>query len=172
MKIVLVRHGQTEENFEGNICGLNNEMMNDTGRRQCQRLKEKLKDIKFDFCYMSPLIRCVESAIILVGDRVETAPDKRLIDRDMKDLVGKSRDDINEEDYWNLECKEVESVEEMFERCKSFLDYIKEKHKDESIIIVTHGSIYRVLRHIILNHDMNNLYDGIIPNCHYEEFDF
>ena len=47
MKIVLVRHGQTEENFEGNICGLNNEMMNDTGRRQCQRLKEKLKDIDF-----------------------------------------------------------------------------------------------------------------------------
>ena len=172
MKIVLVRHGQTEENFEGNICGLNNEMMNDTGRRQCQRLKEKLKDIKFDFCYMSPLIRCVESAIILVGDRVETAPDKRLIDRDMKDLVGKSRDDINEEDYWNLECREVETVEEMFERCKSFLDYIKEKHKDESIVVVTHGSIYRVLRHIILNHDMNNLYDGIIPNCHYEEFEF
>ena len=90
----------------------------------------------------------------------------------MKDLVGKSRDDINEEDYWNIECREVETIEEMFERCRSFLDYIKEKHKDESIIIVTHGSIYRVLRHIILNHDMNNLYDGIIPNCHYEEFDF
>ena len=36
MKIVLVRHGQTEENFEGYICGLKNEMMNDTGRRQCQ----------------------------------------------------------------------------------------------------------------------------------------
>ena len=24
--------------------------------------------------------------------------------------------------------------------------------------------------HILLNHDMNSLYDGIIPNCHYEEF--
>ena len=34
------------------------------------------------------------------------------------------------------------------------------------------GSIYRVLRHILLNHDMNSLYDGIIPNCHYEEFEF
>ena len=171
MKIVLVRHGQTEENFEGNICGLNNETMNDTGRRQCQRLKEKLKDIKFDFCYMSPLIRCVETAIILVGDRVETAPDKRLIDRDMKDLVGKSRDDINEEDYWKLECKDVESVTDMFDRCRSFLDYVKEKHKDESIIVVTHGAIYRVLRHILLNHDMNILYDAIITNCHDEEFE-
>ena len=172
MKIVLVRHGQTEDNFEGLICGLKNEMMNDTGRRQCQRLKEKLKDIKFDFCYMSPLIRCVETAIILVGDRVETAPDKRLIDRDMKEFVGKERDSINEEDFWVDDNREVESVEEMFNRCRDFLDYISSKHKDESIIVVTHGSIYRVLRHILLNHDMNNLYDGIIPNCHFEEFDF
>ena len=171
MKIVLVRHGQTEDNFEGLICGLKNEMMNDTGRRQCQRLKEKLKDIKFDFCYMSPLIRCVETAIILVGDRVETAPDKRLIDRDMKEFVGKERDSINEEDFWTNNDMEVESVDDMFDRCRSFLDYVKEKHKDESIIVVTHGSIYRVLRHILLNHDMNNLYDGIIPNCHYEEFE-
>ena len=171
MKIVLVRHGQTEENFEGNICGHKNEMMNDTGRRQCQRLKEKLKDIKFDFCYMSPLIRGVETAIILVGDRVETAPDKRLIDRDMKDLVGKSRDSINEEDFWLVDNTEVESVEEIFDRCRSFLDYVSDKHKDGSIIVVTHGPIYRVLRHIILKHDMNNLYDGIIPNCHFEEFE-
>ena len=171
MKIILVRHGQTEENFEGLICGLKNEMMNDTGRRQCQRLKEKLKDIKFDFCYMSPLIRCVETAIILVGDRVETAPDKRLIDRDMKELVGRERDSINEDEYWTIEDKDVESVDDMFNRCRDFLDYISSKHKDESIIIVTHGAIYRVLRHIILNHDMNNLYDGIIPNCHFEEFE-
>ncbi len=171
MKIYLVRHGQTEENFDGLIMGINNPMMNDTGRRQCQRLRDKIKDIKFDFCYMSPLIRCVETAIILVGDRVETAPDKRLIDRDMKDLVGKSRDDIDEVLYWESTDMGVETVSEMFERCRSFLDYISSKYKDESIMIVTHGSIYRVLRHILLNRT-DNLYDGIIPNCYFEEFDF
>ena len=88
----------------------------------------------------------------------------------MKDLVGKSRDDINEEDYWSLEDMDVESVSSMFERCRSCVVYIKDKHKEESSIIVTHECIYRVLRHILLNHDMDNLYDGIIPNCHYEEF--
>ena len=50
MKITLVRHGQTEENYLGNIQGQSNEMLNDTGRRQCQRLREKIKDMEFNYC--------------------------------------------------------------------------------------------------------------------------
>ena len=45
MKITLVRHGQTEGNYLGNIQGRNNELLNDTGRRQCQRLRDKIKEI-------------------------------------------------------------------------------------------------------------------------------
>ena len=45
MKITIVRHGQTESNFEGIMQGRSNHLMNDTGRRQCQKLRDKLKDI-------------------------------------------------------------------------------------------------------------------------------
>ena len=48
-----------------------NILLNDTGRRQCKKLRDKLKDKSFDVCYMSPLVRCVETAFILVGDKVE-----------------------------------------------------------------------------------------------------
>ena len=74
MKITLVRHGETEFNYQNVLQGRSNHQLNDTGRRQCQKLREKLKDINFSFCYMSPLIRTVETAFILVGDRVETFP--------------------------------------------------------------------------------------------------
>ena len=79
MKITIVRHGQTESNFEGIMQGRSNHLMNDTGRRQCQKLRDKLKDKHFDVCYMSPLVRCVETAFIIVGDRVEMIRDDRLI---------------------------------------------------------------------------------------------
>ena len=59
MKVTLVKRAQTESDYLGNILGHSNELLNDTGRRQAQRLKEKIKDIKFDYCYMSPLVRCV-----------------------------------------------------------------------------------------------------------------
>ena len=76
MKITLVRHGQTEQNYQNILYGRSNDLLNDTGRRQCQKLREQLKDVHFDLCYMSPLVRTVETAFILIGDRVETFPDK------------------------------------------------------------------------------------------------
>ena len=81
MKITLVRHGMTESNFLEICQGRVNSELNESGRRQCQKLKEKLKDQHFDFCYMSPLLRAVETAIILIGDRVETFPDERITER-------------------------------------------------------------------------------------------
>ena len=51
MKITLVRHAQTEENFKGNMQGKRNILLNDTGRRQCNNLRLKLKDKKYDYCY-------------------------------------------------------------------------------------------------------------------------
>ena len=176
MKITLVRHGQTEENFTGIIQGHRNVLMNDTGRRQCERLRVKLKDKEFDYCYMSPLTRTVETAFILVGDRVQTIPDDRLIDRDMGELEEKNREMYNAYKFWDYDLNKndfnVETIQNIFKRCNDFLDYIKDKHKEQSILIVTHSSPYRALRHLLLNHKLKgNLFDGQIVNCQCEEFE-
>ena len=80
MKITLVRHAETEQNILDLCQGRQNNQLSDNGRTKCKLLKAKLKDIKFDYCYMSPMLRTVETAIILIGDRVETFPDDRLIE--------------------------------------------------------------------------------------------
>ena len=43
MTITIVRHGQTEENYLNHIQGLSNNLMNDTGRIECQRLRSQLE---------------------------------------------------------------------------------------------------------------------------------
>ena len=84
MKITLVRHGQTEANYNHIIQGrVVNKELNETGQKACYQLRERLKDVNFSICYMSPMLRTVETAFILVGDRVETVPDTRLLERDM-----------------------------------------------------------------------------------------
>mgnify|MGYP002861111876 CR=1 FL=1 len=132
MKISLVRHGQTEQNFLQKIQGRDNHMLNDTGRRQCERLKYRIQDKHFDYCYMSPLIRCVETAIILIGDRVETIPDERLIERDMGELEGRPRQEYNAYQFWDYDLNRsdfgIEPIQDVFKRCQDFLNYIKEKH--------------------------------------------
>lgn len=176
MKITLVRHGQTEQNYLERIQGLGNHMLNDTGRRQCQKLREKLNDKHFDVCYMSPLIRTVETAIILIGERVETIPDKRIIERDMGELQGCPRSQYDVKKYWDYElnCSEngVESVQSMFSRCEDFLNYIMEKHKEQDVLIVSHSAVIRVLRHLILKHELKgNMLDIMIDNCYCQEFE-
>ena len=178
MKIVLVRHGQTEDNFEGIMQGTRNVMMNDTGRRQCKKLREKLNDKMFDVCYMSPLVRCVETAFILVGDKTEMIKDDRLIERDLGKLEGKNREVYDIEKYWNYDINSsddgVESVKSVIDRCESFLEYIKSKYdKDTSILIVTHNACFRALRLLINKKELKGvLLDGKrIDNCDYEEFE-
>ena len=178
MKIILVRHGQTEENYEGIMQGRSNHLMNDTGRRQCKKLRDKLKDINFDICYMSPLVRCVETAFILVGDKVEMVKDDRLIERDLGDLEGKNRDVYDIEKYWDYDLNstdsKVESVKSVIERCESFLEYIISKYdKSSSILIVTHNACFRALRLLIQKKELKGvLLDGKhIDNCDFEEFE-
>ena len=67
MKVTLIRHGQTEENYLKRLQGRSNCLLNDTGRRQVLRLKNKLSALNYDLCFTSPLIRCFETAIVIVG---------------------------------------------------------------------------------------------------------
>lgn len=175
MIITLVNHGQTEEDFLGKIQGLGNNLLNDTGRRQCLRLKYNIKDKKYDYCYMSPSVRAVETAMILIGDRVETIPDKRLVERDMGELEGRPIQEFNAYKFWDYDLNKndfgVESIQDVFKRCRIFLDYIMEKYPEKNIMIVTHDSPYRALRHLLLNHELSgNLLDNRIDNCCIEEF--
>jgi broad specificity phosphatase PhoE len=175
MKICLVRHGQTESNYEGIIQGRENVELNDTGRRQCKRLSEKIKDKHYDYCYMSPMKRTVETAIILIGDRVETIPDKRLIEREMGEITNKSRELYDTNKYWDYNLNSgdlgVEKVQDIFERCRDFLRYIIDKHSGQTILIVSHSAILRAIRHILLNTDVNGNLLYPIDNCYYEEID-
>jgi len=174
--VTLVRHGQTEENFLNKLQGRANNLLNDTGRRQCKALAMRLKDKHYDYCYMSPLVRCVETALILIGDRVEMIPDKRLVERDMGELEGRPREEYNTYQFWDYKLNRsdygVEPIQDIFDRCKDFLDYIKEKHPDKNILIVTHGAPFRALRHLLLQHDLyGKLLDTQIGNCQIEEFE-
>ncbi len=178
MIISIVRHGQTEKNFEGIMQGRSNHLLNDTGRRQCQRLREKINNKKFDVCFMSPLIRCVETAFILVGDKVEMIRDDRLIERDLGELEGKNRSVYDIEKYWDYDLNSsdngVESVKSIIERCSSFLDYITSKYDNDSkILIVTHNACFRALKLLIQKKELKGvLLDGKkIDNCCFEEFE-
>jgi broad specificity phosphatase PhoE len=72
-RLALIRHGITDWNLEKRIQGRIDQPLNDTGRRQMQRLQLP-SEYREDDCYCSPLKRALETAELLDLDyRIETA---------------------------------------------------------------------------------------------------
>lgn len=177
MKLILVRHAETDANYEGIIQGQGlNGLLSDSGVRQAQRLSAKLKSTKIDLCFTSPMARTWQTAMILVGDRSFINEDKRLIERYLGTFEGVKKEDYDYKKYWDYSLNYVdggvESVQELFNRAGSFLEELKEKYPDKTILIVSHSAIIRTLHHLIMNTDLNkNLLDIKIENCFCREYD-
>ena len=61
--------------------------------------------------------------------------------------------------YWDYELNsnehKVESIKGLFERAKKFLDKIKNKYGDKTILVVSHGALIRALHYVIVGYDSN-----------------
>lgn len=176
MTIYLVRHGETEYNEKGIIQGNLPVVLNKKGENQCKRLREQIKDINFDICFSSPLVRTMQTAMILVGERVLIQPDKRLIERDLKELVGKSVKEYNRDKLWNYKLNytehNIEKVQDLFKRSEDFLEYLKNNYLDKTILIISHSSVIRCLHFLLTKEDLiSNIGDYMVENAYLEKME-
>lgn len=178
MKIWLTRHGQTNLNNQRLMQGHTDEPLNDTGRQQAREVGEKMKDIKFDAIFSSPLIRAVETAA-LIGNvpQEEVNIDPRIIEIDFGKYEMKNYDHLGlrMSAFWIWPevipaPKSVETVPHMVARCKEFLLELKEKDY-ENVLIVCHGGIIRVLSGILEGRKNNLKWRPRPQNCEVREYD-
>ncbi len=66
VRLLLVRHGETEWNRQTKFQGQIDVPLNDNGRIQARKAEEFLKDVKFDFAISSPMLRPKETAEIIL----------------------------------------------------------------------------------------------------------
>lgn len=90
--IYVIRHGQTDLNKEGRMQGRKGLPLNQVGLRQAEELKEKLKDVHFDFVFSSPQKRAVQTAEIISG--FESNIDERLDVFDLGEADGLKKEDV------------------------------------------------------------------------------
>ena len=84
MRLILVRHGETQLNRDGRIQGINDDPLNSTGRAQARAVAEPLhRDLPF-VLYSSPVARALETARIISGIlHVQATPLEGLKEADM-----------------------------------------------------------------------------------------
>lgn len=172
MRVFLVRHGQTEYNEQGIVQGNLPVPLSKKGEFQCHEIKEKLKDIKFDICFSSPILRAMESAMIIVGDRVYIEKNDLLREREIEILQGRSKKDIEIDPENYGEKDGIEQNDHVFERCEEFVKYLKENYQDKTVLIVSHGIIIQCLHTILHGGKYSEDITAVnVGNCYLEEIE-
>ena len=147
MKLILVRHGETYENVAKVSQGHMNTQLTKKGIQQAKEVSEKLKDEKIDFCYSSDLDRCSDTAKEIVKFhphlKIVLSPELR------EQAKGKSEGQPHEIVYSKFDKLDVpyhlwdyeggETLLEVSEKVISFVNNLKKKHPEKTILLVSHG---------------------------------
>ena len=141
MNLYVVRHGEVPSNKEKIISGWNNETLTEKGIRQAKEIKEQLENIKFDYVYSSPVTRAKQTAEIIMPD-MNIIYDPRLAERNPGKMIGKSRDEIDKNEWNSLTTlttkDEVETLLSGLNRTRCFFKDL-EAYNDRTLLIITHN---------------------------------
>ena len=168
MKLLLTRHGETEWNLIRRYQGQSDVPLNQTGIRQAEQLAKRLSTEKIDAIYASDLCRAVDTARMIINMQ-ELAPafqkDPRWRELSFGKWEGLNHEEIqaqwhNEAAKWytdqvNSSPPGGETLLQLAERVQSALSELKNKHKDERVLVVSHSGAIQALLCLVLGVDLS-----------------
>ncbi|WP_300381028.1 histidine phosphatase family protein [Clostridium sp.] len=170
-KLYLTRHGETEWNDRGVMQGWQDSPLTELGKKQGIWLGERMKDLKIDVIYSSPIGRAYNTAELIRGNRdIEIKANDGLKEMKIGLWEGLSQDEImaiNEENYynfWNVPSKYIkaegaESFKEVVDRSFKAISQIVEKEKGKNILIVTHTITLKAYLSALEKRDIDTLWN-------------
>ena len=150
--IYIIRHGETNYNAQKRMQGQTDIELNENGRTLAKNLAEEFKDIRLDEIITSDLKRASETAnIINQYHNIIVRQDNRLREFNYGTIEGRLRDELTPE-TWERYNKDphsfnAETMEEIFERVKSFWTEVKKEPIDKNILVVSHGGPIKVSKY-------------------------
>lgn len=173
-RISVIRHGQSQGNINKVICGHYDTPLTDIGREQANLTGKHLIGKKVDKIYTSDLSRAKETAEIIAKHiNMNITIDSRLRERSCGIFDGKPIADALTHPLWegfiskpHVNVEGGETIGQIYTRAKNFLDFISYNHKDENIILVTHGGWLWVSVPVVLGVSIDAYYGFIgMDNC-------
>jgi broad specificity phosphatase PhoE len=150
MKLIAIRHGETEWNAQGREMGQLDSPLTPRGIRQAHAIARRLARVPFDALHSSDLGRAVQTADVIAsscGKKVTI--DDGLRERHMGIFQGltvagmRERFPKERQDYERIGFEYVipggESARQRLERSVRVLTAIAERHPEETVVVVTHG---------------------------------
>ncbi len=175
MKLYVIRHCSTECSEKKIYCGETDVPLSERGKAELARLKEEAKGLVCDLVISSPLLRARETAEAVAGARkIPVLFDARLKER----VFGAfERTDAEREDgkvfrhNFAVRYPGGESYLDVAARVIPMLAELKEKYPGKDLLLVTHGSVCRVIRAYLLGMKDGEFYSYSQPPASAEVYE-
>ena len=144
IELVIVRHGQTEENLTKTLCGQLPGKLTSKGIEQAQKLGKALCEYNFDHCYVSDLKRTFDTFDNIAQNHIQSnlssiSEGEPLIREKCggvlhggKLVAFENAAKSSKKKIRDFKPEEGESWKDVFDRCKKFLEKIIKSHLEES----------------------------------------
>lgn len=166
--LYIVRHGQTDWNVRQLRQGRTDIELNETGIEQALELRDKLKSVKIDVCYVSPLKRAMKTAQIICEDRVPIIREELLTEKCFGKTEGMEQEYLPyAEDFrfGNTYDDNTETWEELLARAEKVLAKLRAT-EEQDILVVSHGVFLKALYYTVIGYDTNTDFMSWAPkNC-------
>lgn len=159
MKLILIRHGETEENAAGTVQGQIDGTLSKLGIAQATAAGKMFKNKNFDAIYTSDLGRAFETAkeIAKYHDNTKLIKDKRLREINFGIAQGKHGRDPSlspgweafNKDLWNGKVEGGETNTEVRQRVMEFINELLDTEPKGTFLVVTHGGPIRHVRSMV-----------------------
>jgi probable phosphoglycerate mutase len=176
VKVMLVRHGETDWNREQVFRGRIDVELNHNGREQARALAEATRIFQIDAVYSSPLSRSLETASIAADAHdLDVRIAQGFVDFHYGDWQGLKHQEVKEKFpdlylRWHesphlVQIPGGESLEDVRRRSLRELEKIVARHEGQTVMIVSHRVVNKVLLCAIMGLDNSYFWRIRQDNC-------
>jgi alpha-ribazole phosphatase len=155
IRLILVRHGETDWNIQQRYQGHTDIELNETGINQAKKLAQELKQEHLDAIYTSDLNRAVQTATIIAeGRKIPVHKIRGLRECSFGIWEGKTFKEMEQkfpEEVARIKGDPVkqiraggESRDQLCVRVEQAIQKIIDQHQDQTVLIVAHGGALAV----------------------------
>lgn len=176
MKLWITRHGETTWNVENRVCGRPDVELTEKGKQQAKELALRVRGKGITRMLVSPLKRAEQTAL-LANEYIQVPVEieQRLVEHSFGKLEGISR---TSPVFWEAKRNITsrypggESVLEVAHRVYSLLDEIPEKYPGETILLVCHGAVSRVVHTYFEDIEEEAFHHYSLENCQLKAYEY
>lgn len=166
-KLLLVRHGDTALNSRERFWGHTDVKLSEAGMCQAHRLRDRLTSEKINAIYASDLQRSLVTAQIIASEHhLEVCACPEIQETNFGQIEGMTFEEMkmrfpdltNQWLNWSLQIQFPggENVAQVDKRVGQFMERIKRHTEDETILVVAHAGVLRMLICRLLEIDLQH----------------